>query len=217
MTITIRPATEHDREQIPALFAEAFSADPVWAAIVPNPSARARMIPAEIGWQIDPRRGHLVDAAVQNTDTQEAGNVLGALITEPPATGRQDSPGVGERLVEALTALAPMGRRGNRHQSAVDAHRPDGPHWYLHDIAASAAARGQGIGTRLLAHRLNLVDDTGLPVFLEATTAASARLYARFGFETIATVTKLPGTRSFVMIRPANPRDTPDTPGTAAA
>lgn len=215
--ITIRPATAHDRDQIPALFAEAFFADPVWTAIVPQPRARRRMIPTEIGWQIDPGRGHLVDVAIENDSPGKAGTVRGALIIEPPATGPDEEPTLAARFAEALVVLAPMGRRGNRHQSSVDAHRPDGPHWYLHDIATSPAVRGQGIGSRLLEHRLGLVDDTGLPVFLEATTVASARLYARFGFETIATVTELPGTRSFVMIRPARPRDTPDASGTAAA
>jgi ribosomal protein S18 acetylase RimI-like enzyme len=86
----------------------------------------------------------------------------------------------------------------------VDSHRPPEPHWYLHDIGAGPEARGRGVGSALLEHRLGLVDQSGTALmFLEATTPGSRRLYERFGFEAVGSVPTQPGQASTAMIRRA--------------
>ena len=67
-----------------------------------------------------------------------------------------------------------------------EAHRPAEPHWYLYMVAVAPAARGRGIGGRLLGHGLRRVDAEGLPAHLESTTPGSRRLYERFGFRQVA-------------------------------
>lgn len=57
--------------------------------------------------------------------------------------------------------------------------RPRASHWLLADIAVAEGARGHGIGGALLRHGLGRCDG---PVYLEATTPASQRLYERHGF-----------------------------------
>ena len=86
-----------------------------------------------------------------------------------------------------------------KHQDAVDQYQPEEPHWYLTDIVVSPDMQGHGVGSALLEHRLGLVGDD--PIFLEATTAGSARLYQRHGFHPLATVSVLPRTESVVMLR----------------
>lgn len=99
----------------------------------------------------------------------------------------------------SVEQLVPALRRGIKHQEAVDQYQPEEPHWYLTDIVVSPDMQGRGVGSALLEHRLGLVGDD--PIFLEATTAGSARLYQRHGFHPLATVSVLPRTESVVMLR----------------
>ena len=76
-------------------------------------------------------------------------------------------------------------------------------------------ARGKGVGSALLAHRLRVVDHSANPLaFLESTTPASRRLYERFGFEAVGSVPTLPGQSSTAMVRrlvdSADQSDRPD-------
>lgn len=61
--------------------------------------------------------------------------------------------------------------------------RPAGrDHLVLELLAVHPAARGGGIGTRLLTHGTRRADRAGLGVHLEASTPRTARLYERHGF-----------------------------------
>jgi len=57
------------------------------------------------------------------------------------------------------------------------------PHYYLTLLGTHPDHRGQGIGMRLLAHNLDLVDAAHLPAYLESTNPANNRRYASVGFE----------------------------------
>jgi GNAT superfamily N-acetyltransferase len=57
------------------------------------------------------------------------------------------------------------------------------PHYYLTLLATHPQHWGKGIGMRLLAHNLELVDDEHLPVYLESSNPANTRRYAAIGFE----------------------------------
>lgn len=70
--------------------------------------------------------------------------------------------------------------RGFRERHAA-AH-PDQSHWYLAFIGVDPAYRGLGLGSALLSHALTLVDENGVPAYLEATTLDNRRLYERHGF-----------------------------------
>ncbi len=84
---------------------------------------------------------------------------------------------------------------------------PHYPHWYLAHIAVGSGAQGLGVGSQLLAHRLSLVDGTGLPSFLESTSAASRRLYERYGFHPIGSIVLSPDVTATPMLRPVHLRD----------
>jgi ribosomal protein S18 acetylase RimI-like enzyme len=70
--------------------------------------------------------------------------------------------------------------RGFRERHAA-AH-PTEPHWYLNFIGVDPAYQGRGLGGALLNHALAVVDQDGLPAYLEATTLNNRRLYERHGF-----------------------------------
>lgn len=61
----------------------------------------------------------------------------------------------------------------------ADAHPREFPHLYLHSIATVPEHRGKGAGAALLADRTGAAE---APVYLEASTERSARLYERLGF-----------------------------------
>ncbi|WP_035700153.1 GNAT family N-acetyltransferase, partial [Glycomyces tenuis] len=93
-----------------------------------------------------------------------------------------------EAEADELAAVAeehdlPVLRRGVRALRMVAAAHPRRyPHLYLHSIAVDPRRRGRGAGAALLAERLRLADEAGMPVYLEASTERSARLYERSGF-----------------------------------
>lgn len=196
--ITIRTATADDAPALGRLLGEAFRDDPAWAQFYPDPATRAERLTAHYRRSVR-RHPERVDVATDD------GRVVGALLWEPP-----EAAGAGAAIRRVLTQAIQSARsrlpggRGIRHTREVDSHRPPEPHWYLHDIGAGPEARGRGVGSALLEHRLGLVDQSGTALmFLEATTPGSRRLYERFGFEAVGSVPTQPGHASTAMIRRA--------------
>jgi len=196
--ITIRTATADDAPALGRLLGEAFRDDPAWAQFYPDPATRAERLTAHYRRSVR-RHPERVDVATDD------GRVVGALLWEPP-----EAAGAGAAIRRVLTQAIQSARsrlpggRGIRHTREVDSHRPPEPHWYLHDIGAGPEARGRGVGSALLEHRLGLVDQSGTALmFLEATTPGSRRLYERFGFEAVGSVPTQPGQASTAMIRRA--------------
>lgn len=62
---------------------------------------------------------------------------------------------------------------------------PEEPHWYLPMIGVDPGYRGQGLGGKLLAHVLEMVDHDGLPAFLESSNPRNLGLYERHGFRNL--------------------------------
>lgn len=83
---------------------------------------------------------------------------------------------------------------------------PGLPHWYLAHLGVSDRARGLGVGTALLEHRLTAIDPLALPAYLAATSAASQRLYERFDFKPVGAIVLNPQLHATAMLRPIRPR-----------
>ena len=192
--ITIHTNPTINRPQLARLFADGFIDDPVWTAIMPTRRLRRHLIQAEINAGLrHVGTGRALDVAYLDD------RVAGALLLTPPQDGAESQPGIIERAMANVEQFVPALRRGIKHQEAVDQYQPEEPHWYLTDIVVSPDIQGRGVGSALLERRLGLVGDD--PIFLEATTAGSARLYQRHGFPPLATVSVLPRTESVVMLR----------------
>jgi GNAT superfamily N-acetyltransferase len=63
------------------------------------------------------------------------------------------------------------------------AHPQVEPHYYLSLLGTHPAHRGHGIGMKLLAETLALIDREGSPAYLESSHPANNARYARHGFE----------------------------------
>jgi GNAT superfamily N-acetyltransferase len=95
---------------------------------------------------------------------------------------------------ETAVAVAQHGapvRAAQVTRLVADTRPREFPHLYLYSIAVTPSHRGRGLGAAILTERLRTVDP-GMPVFLEASTERSARLYERCGFVRTGTTHRLP-------------------------
>ncbi|WP_295649032.1 GNAT family N-acetyltransferase [uncultured Dietzia sp.] len=194
--VTIRPATSADAQTVAKLLSEAFRDDPAWAMSYSDPATRPKKLEAHYRHRVR-RHPELADVAV------DGDQVVGALLWEAPRSESRPTALLRSawRVVQRIVSRLP-GARGLAHTLAVEVYRPLEPHWYLHDIAAGPQARGKGVGSALLTHRLAEIDASATTLAaLEATSPGSRRLYERFGFEAVGRVPTLPGQASTVMIR----------------
>ena len=190
----LRAAGPGDLDAVVDLLTGVFLDDPLMSAIAaaaPEPRAAlghlhqvelaAHYLAADPAVRADSRVDLAVDAA--------SGDPLGVALWDAPSStdvvgplgpGNEPPPGLDLDLLGGAWELCLA------DAAQCEAHRPAEPHWYLYMVAVAPAARGRGIGGRLLGHGLKRVDAEGLPAHLESTTPGSRRLYERFGFRQVA-------------------------------
>ena len=191
-------ARPEELDQIADLYAEVFANDPVWTAIVPSDVWRPRVIRASFRRELRGGRTRHVDV-VRGAN----GSVIGCLNYQTPDGSSHTQTRWEQTVDRFLARVIPWAKRSEKHESVMATYHPHERHWYLRDLITSPAGRGKGLGKALLENRLAFIDRDPLPVFLESTTPASRRLYERYGFECVGTVSELAGSESFAMIRPA--------------
>lgn len=190
----LRAAGPGDLDAVVDLLTGVFLDDPLMSAIAaaaPEPRTAlghlhrvelaAHYLAADPAVRADSRVDLAVDAA--------SGDPLGVALWDAPSStdvvgplgpGNEPPPGLDLDLLGGAWELCLL------DAAQCEAHRPAEPHWYLYMVAVAPAARGRGIGGRLLGHGLKRVDAEGLPAHLESTTPGSRRLYERFGFRQVA-------------------------------
>ncbi|MDR6176194.1 ribosomal protein S18 acetylase RimI-like enzyme [Nocardioides zeae] len=179
MTVPLGVATTADVRACAAVLAEALADDPALHRLVPGEHDRHSRVAAVYEGTV---RGALVSGIVDVARREPGGPVIGVAVWEAP--DRRRAPLVGLRgLPRAVGAVGVRNLRASHAESArYAAARPATPHWYLTDIAVGGAARGLGVGSALLRHRLATIDADGAAAYLEATSPVNQRLYERFGF-----------------------------------
>ena len=207
----LRVAGPDDLDAVVDLLTGVFLDDPLMSAIAaaaPDPRAAlghlhrvelaAHYLAADPAARADSRVDLAVDAA--------SGEPLGVALWDAPSStdvvgplgpGSEPPPGLDLDLLGGAWELCLA------DAAQCEAHRPAEPHWYLYMVAVAPAARGRGIGGRLLGHGLRRVDAEGLPAHLESTTPGSRRLYERFGFRQVAELAGSGLPVYWAMIRPA--------------
>jgi ribosomal protein S18 acetylase RimI-like enzyme len=74
-------------------------------------------------------------------------------------------------------------RKFVRVGEAMAREHPKDPHLYLFTIGTRKAARGQGLGKKLIRPMLDAADRTSLPCYLENSNPANTGFYVSHGFE----------------------------------
>jgi len=178
--VHVRPATLDDRSAVVRALCRAFEHDPLARFALRDDAGRARAF--ETTFDVAFRRWTL---PVGGAWVAEGG--AGAALWAPPA---QWNPIRG--WPEALGLARSVGwlrlPRVLRGIGRVDRKHPRAPHWYLFAIGVDPDHQGKGVGTALLHPVLSQCDELGEAAYLEASTEANARLYARHGFRLLEAV-----------------------------
>jgi len=97
--------------------------------------------------------------------------------------------------------------RAMQVDAAFGSRRPPQPHAYLFTVGLLPAARGRGLGSRLLRPMLDHWDAAGVPVWLENTHPANDAIYRGLGFVARETFHPAPGAPPVTtMLRPPRGR-----------
>lgn len=111
-----------------------------------------------------------------------AGFVVGVCGAAPPGTCQLPA----TALARMVAALAGNGlgslRRALRWLDAWGARDPAEPHWHLGPIVVDGGLQGLGIGSRMLADRLGVLDASGERAWLETDKPENVVFYQRAGF-----------------------------------
>lgn len=198
--LTVTTATRADVDELATLLATAFQEDPSIRALLgtDRPDLLGRAVHLHRAMlTVRPIGAGTVDVA------RDGARTLGVAIWYAP--GDLAVP-LGAQLLhlrDYVGAFGPTGlRRALRITKAVAQYHPATPHWYLQSLGVSPAARGLGVGSALLAHRLAIADAAGDAAYLESSTPRTGRLYLRHGFTPLRPITAWPGARPWAMWRP---------------
>ncbi|MBP2435967.1 GNAT family N-acetyltransferase [Microbacterium amylolyticum] len=177
----VRGATTSDLRACAALIGQELRDDDMVRALIPGEEDRERRI-AQVHLALL-HHTLLTGGAVDVVCGADGG--VRAVAMWQPAYPLEAST-IDRAVLRSRIAVA-IGRKHRAEAEAADAYfasqRPEFPHWYLDTIVVSRHAQGEGNGTHLLQYRLRQINAEGLPVYLEATSNGSRRLYERFGFE----------------------------------
>jgi GNAT superfamily N-acetyltransferase len=165
-------ASDTDTAVLSQVIAEAFFPLAVCQWLIPDPDARRAAFPGYFGLYTEHA---LADGLVETTPGRAAAAlwIPGTGPSAPP----EDYPG---RLA-ALTG--PHLPNFQAFDQALDAHHPAGVfHHHLAILAVRPDRQGQGIGTALLAAHHAVLDEQGIPAYLEASDERTRRLYLDHGY-----------------------------------
>jgi ribosomal protein S18 acetylase RimI-like enzyme len=174
--VAVRRARADDHDAVVQVLARAFAADPMMGYLLRQDARREEAY--EACFSAFFRHMCLPHGEVW---LEEEGRAA-ALWTPPGAW--EVSLGRTLAMGPALLAAAGFGRawKSARAMSRLQTVHPREPHYYLFALGVDPAHQGQGIGGVMLKAVLDPCDAAGIGAYLEASTAESARLYARSGF-----------------------------------
>jgi GNAT superfamily N-acetyltransferase len=93
----------------------------------------------------------------------------------------------GEAVVQVLVETTAAGLHEDAFATLeqMAAGHPTGAHWYLPWFGVERSRQGQGLGTRLMRACLEVVDQSGLPAYLETPNPRTVAFYERVGFSVV--------------------------------
>jgi GNAT superfamily N-acetyltransferase len=163
--------TPEDRAKTFATLLSAFRADPVERWLYPDEHEYDESFPAFLA-------AFGGEAFADDTVWRLGDFAAVALWLSPGAEPDADE------IVRVLTTTVQEARHGDTMAALeqMDAAHPRYPHWYLPWFGVEARAQGSGLGGTLMVDCLRVVDETGLPAYLETPNPRTISFYERFGF-----------------------------------
>ncbi len=174
MTRVVLPSDINEASQV---FSRAFDLDPVWSFFCNDATTRLSKLEVFFLFLSRCSVGH---GWLHATPQMES-----LCLWSPPNVDV-----VPDSKVEELLSLVPVivpGREELLHDffARVTEEHPHEPHWYLSLFATDTPHRGRGIGMSLLQRDLTLIDETGMPCYLESSNPSNEPRYQSVGFQVI--------------------------------
>ncbi len=174
----VRAASEGDRAPTAALLARAFIDDPALAYLFPDAAGRPQRLRRffRLIASVDP------SPSLWTLSLDPGGMPQAAALWRPPGAWKTPLSAMLARLPALLGAFGLALPRALAMQSALEAHHPMAPHWYLQSVGCEPAAQGLGHGGAAIRDRLALCDAEGWPAALETATPGNVGLDQALGF-----------------------------------
>lgn len=184
----------------------AFSEDPLWSALMPDPGLRSRMFAGAI---------RMIVAG--NGTAESTPNVAAVALWMPP--GRELGMGAFVRSGFApMRWLVKTPWRDLKRLTSLQREIPEQrkmlmsePHWCLEVLGVDPGSQGTGLGTALVEAGLGRADAEGTPVYVDTTEERNLAFYARFGFELAKEITVTDRAVPFWMMIRSAARESPRT------
>ena len=163
--------------------ARAFSTDPMFAWIFPDPARRTQ--------SIEQLLGVLVEYSLRYGHVTESDDGMAVAAWMPPGrkvtlTGLVRA---GMLKVPFQIGFRPFARFMKANDIMEKLHKkyvPE-PHWYLFGIGVDPELQGRGLGTALVKEGLASADAESCPCYLETSEERNLAFYERHGFVVVET------------------------------
>ena len=170
-------ATRADEVRVAATMTVAFITDPLTRWALPDPhqfiSTYMPFVSIYGGKAFDHGSAYVI------------GEFSGVALWLPPGAEADDDP-----LAELFTQNIPEPTLGvvfSLFEQMASFH-PNSPHWFLPLIGVDPIYQGQGYGSELMRHALDVCDRDQKLAYLEASSPANLSLYERHGFHVLGEV-----------------------------
>ncbi|MEU2232225.1 GNAT family N-acetyltransferase [Streptomyces vietnamensis] len=203
MTVHIALASASEVEECARLVAEALRDDAVLHALIPGEHDRSGRLTGLFTSVF--RSGPMECGAIDVARLEPDGKIVGVAAWEGPDKRRRRGAALQELCYYVRAAGLRHAPSVRKQLAAYQKVQPRDRHWYLADIGVSDAARGHGVGTALIEHRLSEIDVQRLPAYLEATTPDNQRLYDRLGFRPVRAIETANATATGMLRTPRKP------------
>jgi ribosomal protein S18 acetylase RimI-like enzyme len=176
-TPIIISAAASDEEGVISVLTLAFSSDPMARWSQPDPRLHLANFPVLA-------RAFGGNAFPKGT-AYFADGYAGAALWLPPGVHPDE-----ETLIGLVEESAPEEIKADVYGvfEQMDKYHPTEPHWYLPLIGVDPSQQGNGVGSALMKHALEIVDRDHLPAYLESSNPKNISLYERHGFEVIGEI-----------------------------
>jgi GNAT superfamily N-acetyltransferase len=165
----------------------AFAEDPLWRWAFPEHEKLKGL------WRV------YVRSALERGWVSTIGDYAAATVWIPPGLPEL-TPAEEAELPALMREL--VGERGDEVLGLFDAfdgaHPHSPPHYYLTLLGTRPDRRGHGLGMRLLAANLEVIDAEGLAAYLESSNSANEPRYESVGFRPRGSFTTPDGAREVV-------------------
>lgn len=176
-------------EAVATTVALSFQDDPIWQWIY---DCLGETIPIETGIVL----ARMLVARSTPVDAIHAAPDCGAvaLWSAPAGSSSPENDQFADEQAQPY-AVAFAGQLGDRIaltgklSTAMAAHRPEEPHWYLGILGTHPDRQNQGLGSAVLTTMLGHADRIGVPTFLESSNPRNYGFYQRHGYLEVGEMT----------------------------